>query len=346
MPRTRSLAWSELKIGVLGIAALVIAVVTVVLLMGGKGFWWQRYSLKTRFPNVAGLKSGSPVRVAGVEVGSVTDVALNGDQVDVTFDVNQEFQRQITDRSVARLGSVSLLGGSAIDITASSTGTPIPNGGFVPTGKAAAALSDITDSAAQGIDDLSALIKDLREGKGTVGKLLTDDELFKQLNQFVDSANLLTTEIKSGKGTMGRLVSDPKTVDTLNAALKNVEDMTAKLNSGQGSIAKLLNDDAFSKSLTDATGNVNALIVKMNSGEGTVGKLVTDPALFNKLNTVSQRLDELVANLNTGQGTMGRLLKDQQLYENMNQVTVRLNTLLDEIIKDPRKYLTVRVSIF
>ena len=39
--------------------------------MGGNGFFWQRYSLKTRFANVAGLKAGSPVRVAGKEVGSV-----------------------------------------------------------------------------------------------------------------------------------------------------------------------------------------------------------------------------------------------------------------------------------
>src|SRR6185295_4082426 len=134
---------------------------------------------------------------------------------------------------------------------ASSAGTPIPDGGYVPTGKASASLSDITDSAGQGIEELTGLIKEMREGRGTVGKLLTDDALYKELNQFTASATLLVTELKTGKGTLGRLVSDPKTVDTLNAALKNVEEMTAKLNSGQGSLAKLLNDDAFSKSLTD-----------------------------------------------------------------------------------------------
>jgi phospholipid/cholesterol/gamma-HCH transport system substrate-binding protein len=71
MPRTRSLAWSELKIGLLTIAALTIAMVLVFSLTGGKGWFWQRYTLKTRFPNVAGLATGSPVRVAGVQVGSV-----------------------------------------------------------------------------------------------------------------------------------------------------------------------------------------------------------------------------------------------------------------------------------
>ena len=74
MPRTRSLAWSELKIGVVTILAVTIAAVTIFMLTGGRGFFWQRYNLKTRFENVAGLKSGSPVRVAGVEVGTVTSV--------------------------------------------------------------------------------------------------------------------------------------------------------------------------------------------------------------------------------------------------------------------------------
>ena len=68
MPRTRSLAWSELKLGVLTITALVIAATAIFLVTGGTGFFWQRYSLKTRFPSVAGLKPGSPVRLAGIEV--------------------------------------------------------------------------------------------------------------------------------------------------------------------------------------------------------------------------------------------------------------------------------------
>ena len=83
MPRTRSLAWSELKIGVLTITALTIAAVLIFSLTGTKGFFWQRYALKTRFPNVAGLATGSPVRIAGVEVGTVTAVQLVAEQVEV-----------------------------------------------------------------------------------------------------------------------------------------------------------------------------------------------------------------------------------------------------------------------
>ena len=81
MPRTRSLAWSELKIGLTTVFALIMATAFVFLLTGSSGFFWQRYSVKTVFPDVAGLKEGAPVRVAGVEVGSVTGVEFIGDRV-------------------------------------------------------------------------------------------------------------------------------------------------------------------------------------------------------------------------------------------------------------------------
>src|SRR6476646_2627368 len=121
MPRTRSLAWSELKIGVVTIVAVIIAAVTIFMLTGSRGFFWQRYSLKTRFSNVAGLKPGSPVRVAGVDVGSVDDVELVGDRVDVTFEVSKAYRDRITTASKTTLGSVSLLGEAAVDISPATT---------------------------------------------------------------------------------------------------------------------------------------------------------------------------------------------------------------------------------
>ena len=148
MPRTRSLAWSELKIGVVTILAVTIASVTIFMLTGARGFFWQRYNLKTRFDNVAGLKSGSPVRVAGVEVGTVTSVDnFVGEQVDVTLEVNKSMRQRITTGSVASLGSVSLLGESAVDITPSTKGTPIPDWGYVPAGIAKGGIADVAAQA-------------------------------------------------------------------------------------------------------------------------------------------------------------------------------------------------------
>src|SRR5436190_5426832 len=318
MPRTRSLAWSELKIGLLTIAAIVRAAATIFAVMGTRGFFWQRYSLKTRFPNVAGLKAGSPVRVSGVEVGSVTDVVFAGEQVDVVFDINKEVRDRVTTASTATLGSVSLLGLSAVDITASASGTPIPDGGYVPTGKAAAALADVTTQASEGIGELTGLLKDLRAGKGTAGKVMTDDRLYNELQAFVASANDVTRAIRSGRGSVGRFINDPQIANSLQGSLNNLQTMTRRINAGEGSLGKLLNDDAFAQSVTGATTNLRTLTDRLNRGEGTAGKLMTDPALFNQLKSLADRLDLLTKSLNDGEGTVGQLLKDRKLYENMN----------------------------
>ena len=62
MPRTRSIAWSELKLGVVGIVALLLVVLIILAVGGQGGFWWQRYPLKTRFADAGGLKTGAVVR--------------------------------------------------------------------------------------------------------------------------------------------------------------------------------------------------------------------------------------------------------------------------------------------
>jgi len=353
MPRTRSLAWSELKIGAITIVAIVITAVLIFMLTGGQGWPWQRYSLKTQFTNVAGLAPGSPVRVAGVEVGSVQEATLVGSRVEVLFEVNREFQPRITSESIATLGSVSLLGESAVDITPSTSGTPVPEWGYVKAGEAPAQLSDITNDASRGIKELTALIHDVRGGRGTVGKLMTDEVLYAELNRFVSSAGDLTESIKQGRGTLGKLINDPRIANELDRTLGNIEDVTSRLKAGEGSLGKLLSDDSLAKSLNSATSNIDQLTAKLNRGEGTAGKLLNDSAVYDRLDSITRRVDQLLVRLNEGEGTAGQLLKDKQLYENMNKAVNDLSgvlgefkTFLAEVRKDPRKYLTVRVSIF
>jgi len=174
MPRTRSLAFSELKIGILAVAALAIAASVIFMLSGQGGFFWQRYALKTRFAEVPGLKTGAPVRVAGMEVGTVTDIAFAGDAVEVVFEVSREIQPRITTHSLAALGSLSLLGQATVDINPSTAGTPVPEWGYVKSGRIPGQLSDVAAEASLGLEEATRLLQGIRQGKGTIGRLFTD----------------------------------------------------------------------------------------------------------------------------------------------------------------------------
>ena len=346
MPRTRSLKWSELKIGIMAVVALLIAAVLIVTLAGEGGFFWQRYNLKVKFSNASGVQIGSPVRVAGVTKGAVRDMQFVGSDVEMALELNEEMRDKVRTTSRATIGAVSLLGEGAVDITASTTGQPIPEWGYVPSDAPPAQLADVTAQANKGITQLTAAIEDMRAGKGTIGKLMTDEQLYTELQHLTSAARDVTEGLARGKGTLGQLLNNPESARQLEASLRNLNAITNKLNAGDGSIGQLMNDPTLAKNLTALTGNFEALAAKLNQGQGTMGKLMTDDALYKRLNAVTTNLELLTGKLNQGQGTMGQLMNDKQLYDNMNKTITELQTLIANINKDPKKYLNIRMSIF
>jgi len=95
MPRTRSIAWSQLKIGILAITAMMLATALIIAVGGQAGFWWQRYQLYTKFPDVKGLKKGAVVRVAGIDVGKVSGLEFSGADVQVTLSIKKAVQTRM-----------------------------------------------------------------------------------------------------------------------------------------------------------------------------------------------------------------------------------------------------------
>lgn len=346
MPRTRSLKWSELKIGIMAVVALLIAVALILALGGEGGFFWQQYNLKVRFPNAGGVQQGSPVRVSGVTVGSVTDIAFIGSEVEMLLELREDMQERVRTTSRATIGSVSLLGEGAVDINATTTGQPIPAWGYVPTGAPTAQMADVTAQASKGISELTGLIEDVRSGKGTVGKLMTDEQLYADLQQFTAAARQVTDGLSSGKGTLGQLLNNPESARQLEASLKNLTAITNKINAGQGSIGQLMNDPTLAKNLAAVTSNFENISGRLNKGEGTMGQLMNNDALYKRLDGVTANLEQLTAKLNQGQGTAGKLLNDTQLHDNINGTLREMQQLLAEIKKDPKKYLNLRMSIF
>jgi len=346
MARTRSLAWSQLKIGILGVGALALATMLILAVGGQGGFSWERYALKTRFADVKGLKSGAVVRIAGVDVGKVTDVAFVQDVVEVTMEVNNSHQQRITDQSRAMIGSLSLLGEPIIDVTPSSQGRPLQEWEYITSARAPGQIADVTEQASQSLEQVTGLMKDIRAGKGTVGKLMTDEQLFTELNALVANAEEVARTVRQGKGTVGMALNDPQAYRRLNASLGNLQEMTRRINAGEGSLGKLLNDDALAKSISSTSGTLDRITGRLDRGEGTAGKLLTDQQLWDRVNALTARFDKVLTGLEQGQGTAGQLLQDKALYESMNTTVSEMRALLSDIRKDPKKYLNVRVSIF
>ncbi len=346
MPRTRSLAFSELKIGIIAVVAIVLAALLIIAVGGQAGFFWQQYPLRTKFTNVQGMKSGAVVRVAGKDVGKVTSVELSGALVEVAMVLNEDVRPLITGNSKASIGSLSLLGEPIIEISAAPGGPELAENAYLESTGGGSPITELANQAKTSLDEANKLIAEIRAGKGTLGKLFTDEAVYNDLDRLLVATNRVATGLEGTKGTAGRLINDPALYDSIKKSIDDLDAVIVPLKSAKSPLGRLLNDEALGTSMTTAMTNMEAATGKLGKTDNTMGALLNDKQLYERLNGMTERMDKLIATLQGTTGTAGSLLNDRQLYDNMNSTMKEMQGLLADIRKDPKKYLRVSVSIF
>lgn len=88
---------------------------------------WGTYSIRATFTNAGGLKPGSVIEIAGVPVGQVTAIALNGTRSDVTFRLRGDIQVQ--QDAIASIQTKGLFGDRYVLITPGASDDLITPGG-------------------------------------------------------------------------------------------------------------------------------------------------------------------------------------------------------------------------
>src|SRR5687767_15645116 len=104
--KTKALTWTELRVGLLAIASLVIlAFTTLYIGSGGGSPFAKKYTIKVLMSDVNGLKEGAPVRVGGVEVGTVTKVDFasgSAGMVEISMKLDERIKARVTTQSQDR----------------------------------------------------------------------------------------------------------------------------------------------------------------------------------------------------------------------------------------------------
>ena len=111
----------EKIIGAFVIVSLLAVFFSVIAIGRGQHWFEKSYPYTTIFEGDAGLKPGSAVQMVGIDIGEVTSVSLNQDNlIEVQFKVQEKYAEKIRSDSVARAASPSLLGGKVLEITVGS----------------------------------------------------------------------------------------------------------------------------------------------------------------------------------------------------------------------------------
>lgn len=358
MPSQKELRWSQLKVGILSLSALTALTVLIFLLAGSTGgLFTKKLNLKAYFENASGLKVGSPVTLDGVTIGNVTEVRIlphhDPDSVEVVLRVGAMYLPSLHTDSTVAINTAGVLGDSFLDISSVHATGSEPADGATLRVVPKPSIQDVVQSSQESIQSLNkviakigVLVDTLNSGQGTIGMLLNDPKMAKQLSRTVDQLHEMTVAINTGKGTIGKLINDPQLYNQANDTIGKLDDLAGKLDKGQGSAGKLLTDDKLYDNLNAAIANANTLLAGINSGKGSLGKLAKDPALANKLEETVTHLNGILKGLEEGKGSAGQLFQNRSLYDNLDKTLNDTGQLITAIRKDPKTYLTIHVKVF
>ena len=359
MPSEKQVRWSELRVGITVLVALITLAVLIFLMTGTTGLFTKKIRIRAFVDNANGLRVGAPVRLEGVDIGNVTGIRVvphapnPAAPVEIAMKITTRYAESMANSCVLELTTAGVLGEVFVDLDCrEAKGRGLRNDDVLNT-KEAPQFQDVVRAGQSTLENVNALVKQLSDilnyiqsGKGSIGKIIYDSSLYDRANATLSQLQNVVNEVNSSKSSVGKLINSTELYDKVNGAVDNLNKIIDEVQNGQGTIGKFLKDPALYDNANKAAAGANQLVADVNAGKGTLGKLAKDQALANKIDNTITRLNSITTDLDEGKGTAGKFLKDPKLYDNTNDLLVETRELIKAVRQNPKKYLTIYLKIF
>jgi phospholipid/cholesterol/gamma-HCH transport system substrate-binding protein len=293
--------------------------------------------------------------------------------------------------SVATLKSEGIMGQREVDISMGTPGaapeTPILEANneraYEIPSQEGTDFNQVLANASKATDALNDIMEQIdvsiKSGNGTLGQLIKNKSLYKNLQSFLsssatatrytgellnsvrqgrgtvgkfftdpsvfNSAKELLGDVQNGKGTFGQLVTNPALYNNSNQLMDHMNHIMGEVEHGHGTLHKLIENPSLYNQTNRVMANLAKLTQGMNEGKGSLGKLAKDETFYKNANQAMANLALVSEEIKEGQGSLGLLIKDKSLYENLTQLSAELVKFMRDFQKNPRKYLTVQFSV-
>lgn len=297
---------NELKVG----AALIL---TAVLAFAGIRFFQDlplfgnSYYLYAEFEDASGLKSGNPVKMKGVNVGSVDGVELDSETQTVRARLQMKEGVRVPEGSKAQISGVSALGGVHIGIDPGpSENARLASGATLLPPDEESTLKKLTNQAPGLANKADSVLTGVNTTLGGLNQQLQ--------NPNSDLRQTLTS-LRTMSGNLEQLTETEQ---------ENIRDLLDNLESVSSDLKAFTADNG--DSLDVAVHRLNQSLNRLNSSLAS-------------LESTSAQLDAITTKLNNGTGTAGRLVNDSSLYIQMDTAATRTNRILLDFQENPSRYL-------
>jgi phospholipid/cholesterol/gamma-HCH transport system substrate-binding protein len=265
----------EVLVGMFMFVVLIaLGIFTIVL--SQQNFLQEKYPIEVLFSEVGGLREGDHVFLRGTKVGIIKSTHLENNHVVVRSDL--EVPVEFREGYKVEVTASSMLGGKLLKIYEGSLDAPKLPPDAVITGSDPV---DIIEELGAAVTEFKEMTRKISAGEGTLGRLLSDDDMYESLKMMVDNLNTVSVKLANGEGTIGRLINEDTVYNEVQNIVSNLSSVSERLAAGQGTLGKLLSeDDTFYADVSGAAENIRRITGKIESGEGTLGKLVEDDELY------------------------------------------------------------------
>jgi phospholipid/cholesterol/gamma-HCH transport system substrate-binding protein len=228
-----------------------------------------------------GLWVGTPVRVAGVEVGSIDAIILEGDRAKLALRVRSNYP--LPDDTEGQLKAQGVLGDYFVRLYPGTGEQALADGDVIRTKAEPAEIDailrkvqDVSDDVAAITDVIRVLVEDRQNQEHVVAALANIDALTGELraiteenhgdiNAIADSVRRLTTSLEGYTADLAgdldnEIASVQTATNTLNRSLDDIESITGKIDEGRGTIGALINERDTVDALNDTLNNTNAVV--------------------------------------------------------------------------------------
>ncbi len=255
------------------------------------------YELLANFDSAEGIYKDTPVRIAGVPIGSVEAIELSDGFARARISVLGNVQ--LPSDSFAELKGEGMLGDKFVRVTPGTARTYLQAGDLLPTRASGADLDAVTNQVSGIADDVKAITAAMRavaEDDGTREELTVTIENIRALSEELRgiagdnradlaaiadnlrrvSESLVTVLDRTSASVDGEMAAIRTATDTLDRAAQNLESITGKIDDGQGTIGQLLNDSTTIDSVNDTLASVNETVETVGSLVGNVSRIRTE----------------------------------------------------------------------
>ena len=301
----------ETKLGYF-VVLVVFAAWIIMETLGGMEMLHGGKHVNALFSTAQELKVGDNVKMAGVEIGRVENIALTNGKVNVTMKLHTD--AVVKTDSTATIKFTGLMGQNFVSISFGS-----------PTAPAAIDGAVLVTEEQPDLNAVMARLNDAATGLDNFGKSFSGTKIDDLLGPLLDLV----------KQNSGRI----------SGALSNIDNITGQIASGQGTVGRMIyTDQLYDSALTtvsnlqdtagsarDVLATAKSVITDVAAGKGTIGKLVTDETLYNATTASMTNLNQILLRINQGQGTIGKLVNDQEFYRNAKLTLQKVDKAADSL---------------